>query len=53
MTDYEKLQLVVDLGNVIADNVQFWMGATFALVIASYTAGDRLALWARAIIAIL
>ena len=53
MTEFELNELVILVSSNINDQFQFWMGATFAVVIASYTAGRRLAIWARIVIAIL
>ena len=53
MTEFELNELVLLVSSNINDQFEFWMAATFAVVIVSYTAGRRLALWARAAIAIL
>ena len=51
MNEFELNELVLLVSSNINDQFQFWMAATFAVVVASYTAGERLALWARIIIA--
>jgi hypothetical protein len=47
VTEFEIRQLMLETDGVITQQFQFWMAATFAVVVASYTAGSRLALWAR------
>jgi len=51
MTEFEIRQLVFDIESVIADQFQFWMAATFAVIVVSYTTGDRLKIWGRACVA--
>ena len=51
MSEFEMWQLIIDNQGAVTDQFQFWMATTFAVVIASYTAGHRLALWARLAIA--
>ncbi len=53
MNEFELNELVLLISSNINDQFQFWMAATFAVVIVSHTAGHRLALWARVVIAIL
>ena len=53
MTEFEIRQLIFDIEAVIADQFQFWMAATFAVVVVSYTAGERLKVWARVCVAAL
>ncbi len=53
MSEFELQTLLIEVDGTISDQFQFWMAATFAVVIASYTAGERLALWARVSIAVL
>ncbi len=53
MSEFELQTLLIEVDGTITDQFQFWMAATFAVVIASYTAGERLALWARVSIAVL
>lgn len=53
MQEYELWQLIGLEQEKVSEQFQFWMAATFAVVIASYTAGSRLALWARLAIAAL
>ena len=53
MTEFELNELVILVSSNINDQFQFWMAATFAVVIVSYTAGRRLAIWARIVIATL
>ena len=53
MTEYELNELLVLIGENINAQFQFWMAATFAVVIVSYSAGHRLAYWARLVVAAL
>ena len=53
MSEFELWQLIEANQGAVTDQFQFWMATTFAVVIASYTAGQRLALWARLAIAAL
>ena len=53
MTEFELRQLLFDIEAVVADQFQFWMAATFAVVVVSYTAGERLKVWARVCVAAL
>ena len=53
MTEFELNELLVLIGENINAQFQFWMAATFAVVIVSYSAGDRLANWARLVVAAL
>jgi len=53
MSEFELSQLNGAQQQIVTDQFQFWMATTFAVVIASYTAGNRLALWARLSIAVL
>ena len=53
MSEFESNELILSISSNINDQFQFWMAATFAVVIVSYTAGDHLAIWARLVIAIL
>lgn len=53
MSEFELRTLIYENSGFVTDQFQFWMAATFAVVIASYTAGDRLAPWARISIAVL
>ena len=53
MSEFELNELILLVSSNINDQFQFWIAATFAVIIVSYTAGDRLALWARLVIAIL
>jgi len=53
MSEFELWQLIEANQGAVTDQFQFWMATTFAVVIVSYTAGQRLALWARLIIAAL
>ncbi len=53
MTEFEIRQLIFDIEAVIADQFQFWMAATFAVVVVSYTAGARPKVWTRICVAAL
>lgn len=53
MSEFESNELILSISSNINDQFQFWMAATFAVIIVSYTAGQRLAVWARLIIAML
>jgi hypothetical protein len=53
MDEFQIRELIAANQEVVAQQFQFWMAATFAVVVASYSAGDRLVAWARACIAAL
>lgn len=53
MSEFELWQLYDTFQRTVTDQFQFWMAATFAVVIASYTAGHRLSVWARSAIAVI
>ena len=42
MTEFELVSLLREFGGSISEQFNFWMATTFAIVIASYTAGHRL-----------
>ena len=42
MSEFELVILLREFGGAISEQFNFWMATTFAVVIASYTAGDRL-----------
>jgi len=47
MTEFEVRQLITDANGAINDQFQFWMAATFAVVVAAYTAGPQISRRAR------
>ena len=53
MSEFEVNELLLGNLEALSQHFQYWMTATFAVVVASYTAGDRLAIWARAVVALL
>lgn len=53
MTEFEVIVLIQELGRTITEQFNFWMATTFAVVIASYTAGERLDKYIRLAIAVL
>lgn len=53
MSEYELTSLVFDLFRDMDSMIQFWIQATFAVVVAVFVAGDRLSRWMRAVIAAL
>jgi len=53
MTEFELQQLMADTSAAIDGQFQFWITATFAVVVASYTAGARLSRWVRVSLAVL
>lgn len=42
MSEFELVILLREYGGAISEQFNFWMATTFAVVIASYTAGERL-----------
>ncbi len=42
MSEFELVILLREFGEAISEQFNFWMATTFAIVIASYTAGDKL-----------
>ena len=53
LSEFEVNELLLGNLEALSQHFQYWMTATFAVVVASYTAGDRLALWARVVVAAL
>ena len=53
MTEFEIVTLIQEYGAAISDQYNFWMATTFAVVIASYTAGDRINRGFRIILVVL
>ncbi len=53
MTEFEIVTLIQEYGAAISDQYNFWMATTFAVVIASYTAGDRLNRGFRSVLVVL
>lgn len=51
MSEYELTSLVFELFRDMDSMIQFWIQATFAVVVAVFVAGDRLSRWMRAVIA--
>jgi len=52
MTEYEVQLAILETSGAVSDQFQFWMAATFAVVVASYTAGKTLPLIMRYSIAL-
>ena len=52
MTEYEIQMALLETSFAVSDTFQFWMAATFAVVVASYTAGQNLAYFIRGAIAL-
>ena len=42
MSEFELKILLREMGVGISEQFNFWMATTFAIVVASYTAGDKL-----------
>ena len=53
MSEFELVILLREYGGAISEQFNFWMATTFAVVIASYTAGDRLGVMVRYVLVIL
>ncbi|MEL6200090.1 MAG: hypothetical protein AAFR09_07795, partial [Pseudomonadota bacterium] len=53
MSEYELTSLVYDLFRDMDAQIEFWMQATFAVVVAVYFAGHRLSLGLRRFIAVI
>lgn len=53
MSEYELTSLVYDLFRDMDAQIEFWMQATFAVVVAVYFAGHRLSLGLRRFLALL
>ena len=53
MSEYELTSLVYDLFRDMDAQIEFWMQATFAVVVAVYFAGHRLSLGFRRFIAVI
>ena len=53
MTEYELTSLVYDLFRDMDAQIEFWMQATFAVVVAVYFAGHRLSLGLRRFLSVL
>ena len=41
MSEFELIILLREMGGGISEQFNFWMATTFAIVVASYTAGDK------------
>ena len=53
MSEFKIIVLTQEPGRTITEQFNFWMATTFAVVIASYTAGERLCKAIRVYIAAL
>ncbi|NIV17611.1 MAG: hypothetical protein GWN47_04200 [Woeseiaceae bacterium] len=53
MSEFELVILLREYGGAISEQFNFWMATTFAVVIASYTAGHKLNNTVRALILVL
>jgi len=53
MSEFELVLLLREYGGSISEQFNFWMATTFAIVVASYTAGDKLNLGFRFILVFL
>jgi 4-amino-4-deoxy-L-arabinose transferase-like glycosyltransferase len=53
LSEYELTSLVFALFRDMDSMIQFWIQATFAVVVAVFVAGDRLSRWMRGMIAVL
>ncbi len=53
MTEYELISLMRDTYTAVATEFEFFVGATFALIVTSYVAGDKLTRVARVVLALL
>jgi hypothetical protein len=53
MTEYELTSVVFDLFRDMDSMIEFWIQATFAVVVAVFVAGNRLSRWMRRVIATL
>ncbi len=51
LSEYELTSLVFELFRDMDSMIQFWIQATFAVVVAVFVAGDRLSRWMRGMIA--
>ncbi|NIA27543.1 MAG: hypothetical protein GWP02_05765 [Desulfobulbaceae bacterium] len=52
MTELDIHLVLLEISNTIADNFQFWLATTFAVVVVTYTAGQRLQISIRAALAV-
>ena len=50
MTEFELVTLMQEFGASISEQFNFWLATTFAIVVASYTAGDRINLSFRVVL---
>jgi hypothetical protein len=53
MSEYELTSLVFELFRDMDSMIEFWIQATFAVVVAVFVAGNRLSQWMRRVIATL
>jgi hypothetical protein len=53
MSEHELTSLVFELFRDMDSMIQFWIQATFAVVVAVFVAGDRLSGWMRRVVAAL
>jgi hypothetical protein len=53
MTEYELISLVRATSTAVAADFEFFVGATFAVIVTSYVAGDKLTRLARIVLSLL
>jgi len=53
MTEFELNTLLIEYGNSIDAQFNFWLAITFAIVIATHTAGDQFNRWGRSALVLL
>ncbi len=53
MSEAEIIELIILVGATAGSQFEFWMATTFAVAVASYSAGSRLNIWLRIAITIL
>jgi hypothetical protein len=53
MSEFELIMVLSELSRTITEQFEFWMGATFAVVVVCYTAGQKLGRVVRGCIAFL
>ena len=53
MSEFELHSLLIEYSSSLDAQFNFWMAITFAVVVASHTAGDQLNHWARSVLVFL
>ena len=53
MTETDIHLVLLEISSAVSENFQFWMATTFAVVVATYSAGDKLPILVRSVLAVI